>query len=279
MTPHRRDPRLATTRGVGELVRAALDAGCRRCIIGLGGSATNDGGAGLAQALGARLLDARGEELAPGGAALSALARIDVSGLDARLRSCEFEAATDVTNPLCGPNGASAVYGLQKGATPEMVTDLDAALTRYATIVKRDLGIDVIDIPGAGAAGGLGAGLIAFLGARLRSGIDLVCDALGFDEKLHGAGLVITGEGRMDGQTVHNKAPIGVARRGKRHGIRVIAVVGSLGPGYGAVFQHGIAAVEAASPPGAPLPTTPQEAASLLEASTELAVRRIVFQT
>jgi glycerate kinase len=196
-----RDPRTATTCGVGELVCAALDAGCTRLIIGLGGSATNDGGAGMAQALGARLLDAKGDELPRGGAALPRLDRIDVTALDERIARIEAVGATDVTNPLCGLEGASFVYGPQKGATPEVAAELDAALANYARVIERDLNIAVADVPGGGAAGGLGAGLIAFLGATLRPGFDVVAEVVGLRERLHGADLVITGEGRLDAQT------------------------------------------------------------------------------
>src|SRR5579885_2154623 len=176
--PAQRDPRITTTYGVGELIRAALDHGYRRFILGIGGSATNDGGAGMAQALGASLQTAEGKEIAHGGAALATLSRIFTEMMDVRLQTCMFDVACDVTNPLCGPNGASAVYGPQKGATPEMVVQLDAALEHYAQIIKRDLGLAVRDVPGAGAAGGLGAGLLAFLHATLRPGAQIVMEAV-----------------------------------------------------------------------------------------------------
>ncbi len=239
----RKDPRVATTYGTGELIREGLDRGFRRFIVGIGGSATNDGGAGMAQAMGVRLLDRDGKELPPGGAALARLARIDVSGLHPRVKGADIGIASDVTNPLCGPTGASAVYGPQKGATPEIVRELDAALAHYASIVKRDLGVDLAEKPGAGAAGGLGYGLMAFLGAEAKSGIDLVCDALQFDQYLEGVGLVIVGEGRIDASTQYNKAPVGVARRAKARGIPVLAVAGSTGPGYEAAMKAGIDAV------------------------------------
>lgn len=243
----RRDPRFTTTYGTGELIQRGLDAGYRNFIVGVGGSATNDGGAGMAAALGVRFLNKFGQGLPCGGAALSCLARIDMAGLDARVHQCEMFVATDVSNPLCGAeSGASAVYGPQKGATPQTVMELEAALSRYADILERDVGADVRYVPGAGAAGGLAAGLIAFLNARLRSGVDVVCDAVGLDEYLEGAHLVITGEGCVDAQTVLNKAPIGVAWRAKRKGLPVIAIAGSLGHGYQAVFANGIDDVEAA---------------------------------
>ena len=238
-----RDPLRATTRGTGDLIRAALDSGHRRFIIGIGGSATNDGGAGMAQALGARLLDAQGRDLPPGGAALARLDRINVSGLDRRLKESKFIVACDVNNPLCGPTGASAIFGPQKGATPDMVKQLDAALAHYADVVQRDLGVDVRDRPGAGAAGGLGAGLMAFVSAELRAGVDIVLEAVGLAKKLEGADLVITGEGQIDRSTAFNKAPVGVARLAKQRGVPVIAIAGSLGEGYQQVHGLGIDAI------------------------------------
>ncbi len=241
--PPLRNPLVTTTFGVGELIRAALDDGARRFVIGIGGSATNDGGAGMLQALGVRLLDASGGELAHGGGALAGLERIDVAGLDPRLAEGSIEVACDVDNPLVGPNGASAVFGPQKGATPELVRILDASLAHYAAVVERTLGKPVADMPGAGAAGGLGAGLYAFLGARLRPGTEIVMAAVDMDRVVRDADLVITGEGRLDSQTIHGKTPIGVAAVAERHGKPVIAIAGSLGPGFEAVYDHGIAAV------------------------------------
>ena len=228
----RRDPRITTTFGVGELVRAALDAGARRVIIGLGGSATNDGGAGMAQALGVRLLDADARELERGGAALAGLARIDVSKLDARIAGVGVLGATDVRNPLCGPEGASLVYGPQKGATPEIAAELDAALREYAAVIGRDLRIAAADVPGAGAAGGLGAGLIAFLNADIRPGIEVIAEVVRLRERIRGADLVLTGEGRLDGQTQYGKTVAGVARVAKDEGVPVIVVPGALGDGW-----------------------------------------------
>ncbi len=227
-----RDPRIATTYGVGQLVMAALDAGCRRLIIGVGGSATNDGGAGMAAALGARFLDAPGDDLPPGGAALIRLERIDLTGLERRVREAEVTAAADVSNPLCGPNGASIVYGPQKGASPQVARELDAALRRYAEIVERDAGVSVLDTPGAGAAGGLGAGLVAFLGAQVRPGFEVVAETVRLRERLRGADLLLTGEGRLDGQTVYGKTVAGAARVAKECGVPVIVVPGALGPGW-----------------------------------------------
>lgn len=238
-----RDPLHATTFGLGEVLREALDAGFRSFIVGIGGSATNDGGAGMAQALGVRLLDEAGNDLAPGGAALAGLRRIDMSGLDERALEARFSVACDVSNPLTGPEGASAVYGPQKGATPDLVEQLDAALKNLAEVVERDIGTSIEAVPGSGAAGGLGGGMMAFLGGSLRAGVDIVLDHVGLDEKLEGADLVITGEGQIDFQTVYNKAPIGVARRAKRRGIPVLAVCGSLGRGFEDVHAEGIDAV------------------------------------
>jgi glycerate kinase len=241
--PKRRNPRTTTTRGTGEIIKEALDKGFTRIIVGLGGSATNDAGAGMASALGVKFLDGQGHPLPNGGAALSRLARVDVSGRHPRLEGATIIGATDVTNPLCGPTGASAVYGPQKGATPEMVSELDAALKNFAEVVRRDLGKDILESPGAGAAGGLGAGLMAFTGAELRSGIDMVCEVLEFDQHLEGADLVITGEGGTDESTIYDKAPVGVARRARSRQVPTIILTGSIGPGYQMLYQHGIAGI------------------------------------
>ena len=241
--PDRRNPLLTNSRGTGELIRAALDAGARRFILGIGGSATNDGGAGMVQALGARLLDLEGRELDGSGGDLARLERIDVSALDPRLAECRIEVACDVDNPLTGARGASAVFGPQKGATPEMVQALDANLARLARIVGRDLGVAVDTVPGAGAAGGMGAAMLAFFGATLKPGIEIVTAAVDLDTQVRDADLVITGEGRIDFQTVHGKTPIGVARVAKRHGKAVIGIAGSLGADVGVVHAHGIDAV------------------------------------
>ena len=237
------DPLRATTYGLGEVIREALDAGFRSFIVGLGGSATNDGGAGMAQALGVRLLDENGKDLPAGGAALADLRRIDASGLDNRALEARFSVACDVSNPLTGTEGASAVYGPQKGATPKMVEHLDDALRNFAKVVERDIGVSIDAVPGSGAAGGLGGGMMAFLKGSLRAGVDIVLDQVGLDDKLEGADLVLTGEGQMDFQTVYNKAPIGVARRARQRGIPVIAIAGSLGKGFEDVHAEGIDAV------------------------------------
>jgi glycerate kinase len=228
LQPEELDPRRTSTSGTGELLRAALDAGHRRVIIGVGGSATNDGGAGLAQALGARLLDGAGGDLPPGGAALARLARIDASALDPRLRAAEVLVATDVTNPLCGPEGASLVYGPQKGASVELARELDTALAHFAAIVRRDLGVDAADAPGAGAAGGLGYGLIAFCGAHVRVGFDIVAEAAGFSERLRAADVAVTGEGRLDRQSAFGKTASRVAGAARGAGKPVLAIAGAV---------------------------------------------------
>lgn len=271
--PKSRDPRITTTRGTGEIIKEALDRGFTRIIVGLGGSATNDAGAGMAGALGARFLDAQGSNLAQGGAALARLARIDVSKLHAALPGVEIVGATDVTNPLCGPTGASAIYGPQKGASPQVVAELDEALGNFALVVNRDLGQDIAQRPGAGAAGGLGAGLMVFAGAELRSGIDMVCDVLGFDEHLAGADLVITGEGRADRSTVFDKAPVGVARRALAQGVPTIILAGSLGPGYEELYQNGVAGIVTIADRPMSFAQSLRRTEELLEAAAQRTVR------
>jgi glycerate kinase len=239
----RRDPRIASTHGFGQLLEAARMAGVTAVIAGIGGSATNDGGAGMAQALGYRLLDAAGRDLPRGGAALLGLDRIDASGLHPGWRSVKVMVACDVTNPLTGPIGASFIYGPQKGADQTMVRELDRALERLALVMERDLGKRVGDVPGAGAAGGTGAGLIAFLDARLVPGASLVVDTSGFDKELRGAQLVITGEGRVDSQTADGKAPAEVARRAHAAGVPTLLVAGTKGRGWEALKELGVRAV------------------------------------
>ncbi|SMQ89208.1 Glycerate kinase [Raoultella ornithinolytica] len=241
--PACRNPLLTTTWGTGELIRHALDAGVQQIIIGIGGSATNDGGAGMVQALGGKLLTADNQQIASGGGALEQLARIDLSELDSRLADCRIDVACDVTNPLTGPEGATAVFGPQKGATAEMIVRLDLALAHYARIIQRDLAVDVLHLEGGGAAGGMGAALYAFCGARLRPGIEIVTDALHLAELVADADLVITGEGRIDSQTIHGKVPVGVAKVAQRYNVPVIAIAGSLTADVGIVHRHGLDAV------------------------------------
>ncbi|MCS3603051.1 glycerate kinase [Buttiauxella sp. BIGb0471] len=238
-----RNPLNTTSWGTGELIRCALDSGVKSILIGIGGSATNDGGIGMVQALGARLLDSDGEPLGLGGREVARLASIDISGLDKRLQDCRIEVACDVTNLLTGNEGASAVFGPQKGATPEIVRELDQALEHYAKIISRDLNIDVLELSGGGAAGGMGAALYAFCHAQLRQGIEIVTEALKLDEIVRDADLVITGEGRIDSQSIHGKVPIGVAKIARRYNIPVIGIAGSLTADVGVVHEHGLDAV------------------------------------
>lgn len=238
-----RNPLTATSKGTGELIAHALSQGVKRILLGLGGSATNDGGAGMAQALGARFLNKQGQELEPGGEPLRELHRIDLSELDPRLQQVKIEVACDVDNPLIGPLGASAVFGPQKGATEEMVALLDEGLEKLGQVLEKELSTRIITLPGAGAAGGLGAGAVAFLGGTLKRGIDIVLDVTQFDHSCKDADLVITGEGKIDSQTIYGKAPIGVASYAKRYNVPVIALTGMMGSGYEAVFEHGIDAV------------------------------------
>jgi glycerate 2-kinase len=227
----RRNPVRATTWGTGQVIAAALRHQPARVIVCIGGSATNDGGGGMAQALGVRLLDEQGRDLPPGGGALRRLARIDATGLSEAIRRAEVVVASDVDNPLTGPRGASAVYGPQKGATPEQVRALDEALGHLAAVIHRDLGLDVRHVPGAGAAGGLGAGLIAFLGARLRPGFDVVAEALDLERRLQDADVAVTGEGKYDTQTERGKAPAGVLRLARVAGCRTVLIAGQVEEG------------------------------------------------
>lgn len=238
-----RNPLITTSYGTGELILRALDNGARNIIIGIGGSATNDGGAGMMQALGARLTDANGKEIGQGGGSLLSLNGIDISGLDERLESCVINVACDVTNPLIGENGASRIFGPQKGACEKMIVELDSNLSHFADVIKKHLHIDVKNAPGAGAAGGMGAALMAFLGADLRSGVEIVTEALNLEEHIHDCSLVITGEGRMDSQSIRGKVPVGVAAVAKKYRKPVIGIAGSLTSDVAIVHQYGIDAV------------------------------------
>ncbi len=268
-----RNPRITTTYGVGELLLTAIERGRRHFIVGIGGSATNDGGAGMAQALGASLLTEQGTAIARGGAALTTLAHISLEKLDPRLQECTFEVACDVTNPLCGPMGASAVYGPQKGATPEMVEQLDAALDHYAQLLERDLGQSVRDIPGSGAAGGLGAGLIAFLHATLRPGAQLVLEAVKLETCMQTANLVITAEGQIDEQTAYGKSVGAVAALAKRHGLPVLALAGGLGNGYQKVYELGVDGIAVLPSGPMTLDYAMEHAAELTSEATERMLR------
>ena len=264
-----RDPMNSTTYGLGEAILAALDHGFRTFIVGIGGSATNDAGAGMAQALGVSLTDQIGNVLRQGGAALAALHRIGLDSLDNRVTGSKFMVACDVTNPLTGPEGASAIYGPQKGATPAMVAELDGALRNFAEVVRSDVGADVETLQGSGAAGGLGGGMVAFLNAELRAGVDIVMDIVNMERHLEGADLVLTGEGTLDYQTVYYKAPIGVAQRARHLGVPVVAIVGTLGDRYELVHDHGI--------DGAlPIPSGPMTLEDALENASELITQTTV---
>ncbi|HET8910894.1 MAG TPA: glycerate kinase [Ktedonobacteraceae bacterium] len=271
--PDKRNPLDATTYGVGELFLAALEMDRTHFIVGIGGSATNDGGAGMAQALGAKLFTSHGTFLARGGAALIDLEHISLEQFDPRLKGCTFEVACDVSNPLCGPTGASAIYGPQKGATPEMVKQLDAALDHYASVIEKDLGKSVRDIPGAGAAGGLGAGLIAFLDAKIRPGAELILEAVGLEEKLRNADLVITAEGQLDGQTLYGKSVGAVATIAKRYNVPVLALAGSLGADYRGTYELGIDGIAVLPSGPMTLAESMTKAAELTSDTTERALR------
>lgn len=272
----RRNPMKTTTYGTGQLMVSALHSGCRRLIVGIGGSATSDGGAGMAQALGVGLLDAEGRDIVTGAEGLLDIDGIDMTGLHRNVRNTEILVACDVDNPFCGPEGAAYVYGPQKGSPPEMLPVLDRALERLALIIKRDLGVEIRNLPGAGAAGGLGGGLTAFAGGSIRPGIDLVLDAVKFEEILApGADLVITGEGEINGQSIHGKVPVGVARLAKKHNLPVLALVGSIGPGAEKSFKEGIDAIMSIIPGPMSLDEAIRRTSGLLEDAAERAARMI----
>lgn len=265
-----RDAMNSSTYGTGELVKAALDEGVSTIILGIGGSATNDGGEGFARALGAKFYAICGNELPPGGAALKHLAKIDLSGLDPRLAKTDIRVACDVDNPLCGPRGASAVFGPQKGASPEQVEELDAALAVFSQKAVDATGkANVAETPGAGAAGGLGAGLMYFSNARLLPGVTLILEAVNFDERVKTASFVFTGEGRTDFQTAYGKAPVGVALNAKKYGIPVFCLSGGLGQGANDVYEHGIDAVCSIAPGPISLEECLQNGKTLLEDAAE----------
>lgn len=257
VTTETKNPLITTTYGTGQLIKDALDRGMRRFIIGLGGSATNDGGAGMAEALGVQFLDENGQQIARGGAALATLHEIDMSNLDTRVAESEFLLASDVTNPLVGETGASAVFGPQKGATPAMVAELDAALTNYAAVIKAQLGVDLANTPGAGAAGGLGAGMLAFTQAKMQSGISLVVEATELVAKAANADVAFVGEGAIDFQTQYGKTPMGAAQAIKQASpnAKVIGLAGYVGDGIDALYDLGIDAVFSIVPGAVDLPT------------------------
>ena len=271
LTSDQLDPRRASTYGTGQLIKHALDAGVERILIGVGGSATNDGGAGMAEALGVVLLDDEGDRLPLGGAALARLARIDVVGLDARLQSVDMRVLCDVQNPLLGAEGASAVFGPQKGADPACVAELDRALANFSAIVERDLDARVAEIPGAGAAGGLGAGLMAFCGATLQSGFAAVSGAVQLAERISRADLVFTGEGRLDTQSAYGKTVAGVAALAGDVGVPCLAVAGSVD---GSARLPGLLDSEASTPQGMPVNEAMSRADELVPAAVERLLRR-----
>ena len=269
----RRNPLIASTFGTGELFLAAVAAGARRVVIGIGGSATNDGGAGFARALGYQFLDADGLPVGEGGGALDRVARVDASRRDPRLTGVAVEVACDVDNPLCGPRGASAVYGPQKGADAETVARLDSNLAHFADVVERDLGLSVRDIPGAGAAGGLGAGLVAFASGRLEPGISLVIRTVGLAERLKGADICLTGEGAIDASSAYGKTAVGVARLARSLGVPTLALAGNLGPGAESVLAEGVDAVFSLCPGPVTLEAAVANATAWLARAAEQAVR------
>lgn len=276
--PKERDILSASTYGTGQLIEKALDMGCRKICIGIGGSATNDAGAGMAQALGVHFLDKDGKELPPGGGALAALDRIDCENVDPRLKECEVIVMCDVNNPLCGKDGASKIYGPQKGATPAMIIQLDKNLEHFAAIIKRDVGIDAKDYPGAGAAGGLGMGLMCFAGATLVRGIDTVLDLSAFDEKMLQADVVITGEGKLDQQTMRGKVIYGILERCERAGKPVIAICGRVTDEGRQAFGKRFRAIAAAADETVPLELAIKNAKTLLTGATERIIRQLYIK-
>jgi glycerate kinase len=244
----KRNPLRTTTYGTGELIKACLDRGAKKIIVGVGGSATVDGGAGMATALGAKLLDKSGKPIESGGGGLKNLFRIDCSQLDSRIKHTKFIVAADVDNPLLGERGAARVYAAQKGATPKMVGELEKYLTNFARVIEKDLGVGVANLPGAGAAGGLGAGSVAFLNARIKQGVDIVIEAWGLREKMKNADLVFTGEGSIDRQTLYGKVPFGVAKIARKYGVPVIAIAGNVEDGAYMLSKYGIEAIFSTTP-------------------------------
>ncbi len=279
VAPESRNPLVTTSFGTGELIKDALEMGCRKIVIGIGGSATNDGGIGMAQALGVSFKDEAGNELGFGGGCLGLLKTIDMSHVNPLLKDCEIITACDVTNPLCGETGSSVVYGPQKGATPDMVCRLDDNLKHYAGVIKEQLGDDIACVAGAGAAGGMGAALMVFCKAQLKSGIQIVLDLVDIDTHMASADLVITGEGRIDGQSAYGKVPVGVGLRAKKYGVPVVVIAGSIGDGASAVYDCGIDAVMSIADGPMPLHEAMDKAADLLQAAAQRAMRLIRIGT
>lgn len=275
LAPDELDPLKTTTFGAGELIAAALEAGSRRLIVGIGGSATVDGGAGAASALGARLLDRKGLPIGPGGGELCRLAHIDLAHMHEGIGAADILVACDVASPLLGSQGAAHLYGPQKGATPQQVAQLERCMVHYADVVERELGVDLRTLAGGGAAGGLGAGLVALAGATLKPGVEIVLDALDFDRRVAGIDVVVTGEGMIDGQTAHGKTPVGVARAAKHAGARVIAVAGQRGPGAELVLAEGIDEIVALAPDLCSVDEAKNDPARWLEVAGEQIGRRL----
>ncbi len=268
-----RNPLKTTTYGTGELIKDALNRGCSSFIVGLGGSATNDGGCGMAQALGVKFLHEDGKEIGMGGGELSKINSIDVSGLDSRIKNAQFLAACDVDNPLCGAKGAAEVYARQKGASEDDVVTLDRGLHHFAQIVRQQFNLDINDFAGAGAAGGLGAGMMIFLKAKLQRGVEIVTQATGLAEKMQGANLVITGEGRIDFQTAFGKTLYGVAQIAKQKNIPLIVLAGGLGDGYKTLYEKGFTAIFSITDKPMLLQNAMDSAALLLENAAENLIR------
>lgn len=273
----KRNPMITTTFGTGELIRDALDHNVKEIIIGLGGSSTNDGGSGMAQALGAKLLDQNNYQISFGGGNLDKLDKIDISNLDSRLQDVRIILASDVTNPLIGEDGASRVFGPQKGATPEMVEKLENNLQHYAKIIKRDLNKDVASVSGAGAAGGLGAGLMAFTTCKMRQGVDIAIEVTKLEEKVKSADYVFTGEGGTDFQTKFGKTPYGVAKLGKKYHKPVISLAGYLGEGIDSLYSEGFTAIFGIIPGVCDLSTALKNGPSNVARTTENIVRLLNF--
>jgi glycerate 2-kinase len=272
------NPLKATTFGTGELIKQAVNDGFRSFILALGGSATNDGGAGMLQALGLSLLDEQGNQISTGGAELAKIRSTDVSDFDERIQDCQFLIASDVENPFIGPNGASHVFGPQKGATPEMVLLLDACLTHWADEVEKVTGVHLHDLPGAGAAGGIGGAFQAFFPSRLRRGIDVVIEYTNLHSALEGADLVITGEGQVDFQTASGKTPMGVAQAALSKNIPTVILAGSVGKGIEELYQYGIVSVNSIINKPMDLKEAMENAGELLEQATEQVVRSFFYQ-
>ncbi|MDP4095862.1 glycerate kinase [Paenibacillus sp. P96] len=273
----RLNPMIATTYGTGQLIKHALDYGCRKIVIGIGGSATNDGGVGMAQALGVRFLNEQGTEISFGGGELSKIRRIDISNIDPRVKDCEIRVASDVTNPFCGPHGAAAIYGPQKGATSEMIKQLEHGMVHLSRLIREQLGIEIETVPGAGAAGGLGGGLIAFLSAKIGRGIDMVLETTEFEEIIQQVEIVFTGEGRTDSQTAQGKTAAGIAKIAKKYKKPVICISGSISTDVDSLYELGIDAIVAITQSPMTLEDAMRNAPSLIRQTTASVMRILLI--